>query len=131
MVTAILGSPASNLQAEGHVWAGRWVVLTQCSPAVNHKPLPPGRAKLPQQPPAPRPGLKVQCPRKPQVSLLQPLVSRVSDQEAGPCVQSCPPHPSPPWEEAIGPRCAQRPTLLEKRVDATDTVSDHKLETRP
>lgn len=77
------------------------------------------------------PGLKLQCPRKPQVSLLQPLVSRVSDQEAGPCAQSCPPHPSPPWEEAIGPRCAQRPTLLEKRVDATDTVSDHKLETRP
>lgn len=25
--------------------AGRWVVLTQCSPAVNHKPLPPGRSQ--------------------------------------------------------------------------------------
>lgn len=43
---SILGSPGSDLQAEGGVWAGRWVVLTQCSPAINHKPLPPGRHGL-------------------------------------------------------------------------------------
>lgn len=39
---SIPGSPGSHFQAEGGVWGGRWVVLTQCSPAVNHKPLPPG-----------------------------------------------------------------------------------------
>ena len=128
MVTAILVSPGSDAQAEGHVWAGRWVVLTQHSPAINHKPRPPGRTRLPQ---ALGPETHPQLSQGPDTAMPQEDAGTTdprtlppgSKQGDSPCTKVASTHDSshPPGTSQGRPLC--RHTLHEEGAGATDTVS--------
>lgn len=131
---SILGSPGSDLQAKGGVWAGRWAVLTQCSPAVNHKPLPPGRhgapaqAKLPRPPGSPLTLSSSICPEtashpgshRCQVHCLIPSVSS----QGAPCRKlPQPPNPySPGHTLSEPPHFTQGHTLHENGAGIMDSV---------
>lgn len=138
----ILGSPGSDLQAEGGVWAGRWVVLTQCSPAINHKPLPPGRHGAPARGELPRPPsswLTLSSSTRPETARhpgshrcqVHCLIPSVSSQGAPSRALPLPLLPLQFWAQVVRDPSTQGTPCMRTELAPRTRCLTHKLGTQP